>query len=150
MVRLIKRYGRSSRKLYDTEESRYVDLAELADMIRGGQQLKVEESESGEDVTAATLAQVILEGERRGFSYLSAEFLHEAVRKGGKALSRKVAALQDGMDRIVKSSVDRLPSVRAMKGELADLRSGIEALERSVRSLEKPQRKNGGTRRPKR
>ncbi len=138
MVRLIKRYGGGSRKLYDTEESRYVGLDEIAGFVRRGHQLKVEDSATGEDVTAQTLAQVILEGERRGFSFLPADFLHEAVRRGGRALSRRVEALQDGVDRIVKRGVEQLPSVRTMKGELAELKAGVEALERSVRALEQP------------
>ena len=37
MIRLIKRYGGGSRKLYDTEESRYVSLEEIAGWIRQGQ-----------------------------------------------------------------------------------------------------------------
>ncbi len=136
MVRLIKRYGGGSRKLYDTEESRYVGLDEIAAFVRRGHQLRVEDSATGEDVTAQTLAQVILEGERRGFSFLSAEYLHEAVRRGGKALSRRVEALQEGVDRMVQRGVDRLPAVRGMKGELEQLKTGLEALEKSVRALE--------------
>ena len=146
MVRLIKRYGGGSRKLYDTEESRYVGLDEIAAFVRRGHQLRVEDSATGEDVTAQTLAQVILEGERRGFSFLSADYLHEAVRKGGKALSRRVEALQAGVDRIVQRGVDSLPSVRSMKGELAQLKTGLEALERSVKSLEQPRGNGRGKR----
>ncbi len=138
MVRLIKRYGGGSRKLYDTEESRYVGLDDIAAFVRRGHQLKVEDSATGEDVTAQTLAQVILEGERRGFSFLPADFLHEAVRRGGRALSRKVEALQDGVDRLVRRGVDQLPSVRSMKRELEALKTGVDALERSVRALEQP------------
>jgi polyhydroxyalkanoate synthesis regulator protein len=41
MVRLIKRYGGGSRKLYDTEEARYVSLEEVGRWVRDGQRLKV-------------------------------------------------------------------------------------------------------------
>ena len=44
MIRLIKRYGGGSRKLYDTEESRYVSLDEIAAWIRDGQELRVVDS----------------------------------------------------------------------------------------------------------
>ena len=47
MIRLIKRYG--SRKLYDTEESRYVSLEELAAWIRSGQQIRVIDNKSSDD-----------------------------------------------------------------------------------------------------
>jgi len=53
MVRLIKRYG--SRKLYDTEESRYVLLEDIAAWIRQGQEVRVIDNKSAEDVTAQTL-----------------------------------------------------------------------------------------------
>jgi polyhydroxyalkanoate synthesis repressor PhaR len=146
MVRLIKRYGGGSRKLYDTEESRYVGLDEIARFIRRGQELQVVDSGTGEDVTAPTLAQVILEGERRGFSFLTAEFLHEAVRRGGRALTRRVEALQSGVDRLVQSGVERLPAVRAMRGEMRQLREGLASLERSMRALEvgTPSRRSPG------
>ena len=45
MIRLIKRYG--SRKLYDTEESRYVSLEELAGWIRHGQKSRRRQQEPG-------------------------------------------------------------------------------------------------------
>jgi len=66
MIRLIKRYGGTSRKLYDTEESRYVSLEDLSAWIREGQELKVVDSQGGEDVTAQTLTQSIYEDHRRG------------------------------------------------------------------------------------
>ena len=64
MPRLIKRYG--SRKLYDTEDSRYVSLEELAGWIRDGQQLQVIDNKSGDDATAAVLTQIISEEGRKG------------------------------------------------------------------------------------
>ena len=62
MIRLIKRY--ESRKLYDTEESRYVSLDEIAEWVRTGQEVKVIDNASADDVTAQTLTQIILEEQR--------------------------------------------------------------------------------------
>ncbi|MEE8523661.1 MAG: polyhydroxyalkanoate synthesis regulator DNA-binding domain-containing protein, partial [Thermoanaerobaculia bacterium] len=50
MIRVIKRY--ESRKLYDTEESRYVSLDELAVWIRAGQQIRVIDNKTSDDVTS--------------------------------------------------------------------------------------------------
>ncbi len=155
MIRLIKRYGGGSRKLYDTEDSRYVGLDEIATWVRRGQQLKVVDSASGEDVTAQTLAQVIYETHRTGTALLSTDFLHEAIRKGGQAISERARKLQSGMDRLVRQSVNRLPGAQAAKGELDQLRVSLESLQKSVASLEKAAgskprrnarkgRKNGG------
>jgi len=133
MIRLIKRYGGGSRKLYDMEESRYVSLADLAAWIRRGQQLRIVDSKTAEDVTAPTLAQVIYEGEKRGMSFLSGDFLHEIIRRGGQAVSDQVEQLQAGVDRLV----ERLPRVRLARGELSALRRSLADLERSLGSLER-------------
>ena len=87
MVRLIKRY--ESRKLYDTEESRYVSLDEIADWVRSDQEVRVIDNATSQDVTAQTLTQVILDEGRDGHS-LPSELLHDLVRFGARALSSGV------------------------------------------------------------
>ena len=77
MIRLIKRYG--SRKLYDTEESRYVSLEELAGWIRAGQQIRVIDNKTTDDVTSQTLTQIISEEGRKGTALLPNELLHELI-----------------------------------------------------------------------
>jgi polyhydroxyalkanoate synthesis repressor PhaR len=145
MVRLIKRYGGGSRKLYDTEESRYVSLDEVAGLVRAGQELRVVDSATGEDVTGQVLAQVIYEGEKQGMRLLSPELLHDVIRRGEAALQAKVEQLQAGVDRLVKGSVDRLPPVRDLRGEYEALQQGLADLEASLAALE---RERGGTARP--
>lgn len=154
MVRLVKRYGGGSRKLYDTVESRYVSLDEIAAWVREGQEVQVLESGSGEDVTGQVLAQVILEGERQGRSLLSADLFHDVIRRGEAALHARVEQLQEGMDRFVKASVDHLPPVRVAREEVEALREGIHGLEEALRALEdaspargKPRRKTTRRRR---
>ncbi|HTO73624.1 MAG TPA: polyhydroxyalkanoate synthesis regulator DNA-binding domain-containing protein [Gemmatimonadales bacterium] len=134
MIRLIKRYGGGSRKLYDTEESRYASLEEIAGWIRQGQQLRIVDSKTAEDVTAATLAQVIYEGEKRGMSFLSGDFLHEIIRRGGQAVSDQVDQIQARVDRMVGA----LPPVRRARGEIVALRKSLTELERLVGALEDP------------
>ena len=56
---LIKKYG--NRRLYDTGDSRYITLDELATKVRGGTDVRVVDVQSGDDLTQATLAQIILE-----------------------------------------------------------------------------------------
>ncbi len=63
-MRTIRRY--SNRKLYDGMESRYVTLQRLAALVREGQDFVVVDHASGADLTAATLAQIIFEEEKRG------------------------------------------------------------------------------------
>jgi len=56
---LIKKYG--NRRLYDTGDSRYVTLDELAAKIRSGSDMRVVDAQTGEDLTQATLTQIVLE-----------------------------------------------------------------------------------------
>lgn len=134
MIRLIKRY--ESRKLYDTEESRYVSLDELAGWIRAGQQVQVVDNSTGTDVTAQTLAQIILEEGRRGSWFLPSDLLHELVRVGRRAMELGVEQVQQGVDRFVQASVDRITPVRKIREEMDRLRMRLAELERSLSRLE--------------
>jgi polyhydroxyalkanoate synthesis repressor PhaR len=60
MPTVVKKY--SNRRLYDTDESRYITLEELTDKIRAGADVRVVDAKSGDDLTQATLTQIILEG----------------------------------------------------------------------------------------
>jgi len=57
--RVIKRY--SNRKLYDTKDSRYVTLLQIAEMVRNGGDVQIIDNNTKEDLTEVTLAQIILE-----------------------------------------------------------------------------------------
>jgi polyhydroxyalkanoate synthesis repressor PhaR len=136
MIRLIKRYGGSSRKLYDTEESRYVSLEELSKWIRAGQELQVLDSASGEDVTAQTLAQCIYEDQRGGSALLSGELLHEIIRRGNQALADGVGQVQAKVQDLVRTSVGRLTQAGGTKDDLDRLRQRITELEIALAEME--------------
>jgi len=96
MAYVIKRY--SNRKLYDTQESRYVTLEEIEEMIRAGREIAVVDAASGEDLTSVTLAQIILENERNHRAALPTAFLHQLIKHG--------EAWQDFVQRSMKSSLE--------------------------------------------
>jgi polyhydroxyalkanoate synthesis repressor PhaR len=100
MAYVIKRY--SNRKLYDTQESRYVTLEEIEEMIRGGKEIAVMDASSGEDLTSVTLAQIILENERNHRAALPSAFLHQLIKHG--------EAWQDFAQRSMRSSLEGLVS----------------------------------------
>lgn len=137
MIRLIKRY--ESRKLYDTEESRYVSLDEISGWIRQGQEVKVIDNASGADVTSQTLTQIILDEGRRGTSLLPSELLHDLVRMGERAVSTGFEQVSSGVDRLVQASIDRLGPVRRVREEMSSLRARLEQLESSLAELERDQ-----------
>jgi polyhydroxyalkanoate synthesis repressor PhaR len=137
MIRLIKRY--ESRKLYDTEESRYVSLDEIAGWVRGGQEVRVVDNATGSDVTSQTLTQIILDEGRRGTSFLPSELLHDLVRMGERAVNSGLEQVQHGVDRLVQVSMDRLAPVRRAREEMSGLRARLEQLETSLADLEREQ-----------
>jgi polyhydroxyalkanoate synthesis repressor PhaR len=134
MPRLIKRYG--SRKLYDTEESRYVLLEDVAAWIRQGQEVRVVDNRTGEDVTAQTLTQIISEEGRRGVAMLPNALLHELIRVGQEAFSGGVEKLQQRVDRVMRASIDRLGPIRKAREEMEMLRERLQDLETSLVEIE--------------
>ena len=84
-VKIIKRY--QNRKLYDTHESSYVTLDEIARMIKGGEDLRVIDNKTKNDITAATLTQLLYESERKAKTQPSVELLKEIIRHGDGSFS---------------------------------------------------------------
>ncbi len=77
-ILVIKRYG--NRRLYNTETQSYVNYDDLIRLVRDGQDIKVIDSTSKEDVTKAVLIQLILEEEKDKKSILPTPFLFQLLR----------------------------------------------------------------------
>jgi polyhydroxyalkanoate synthesis repressor PhaR len=80
----VKKYG--NRRLYDTTDSRYVTLEELAEKIRKGADAKVVDAKSGQDLTQQTLTQIIIES-RGAAKLLPVPFLLQLIRMREDALA---------------------------------------------------------------
>src|SRR3989442_1820308 len=104
MARLVKRYG--NRKLYDTSESRYVTLEEIGRWVKAGEEVKILENDSGDDLTAVTFAQIILEEERRKSGLLSLPMLRDIIRHGEAALQNIAATVDRGVE-VLRSAPER-------------------------------------------
>jgi polyhydroxyalkanoate synthesis repressor PhaR len=81
---IIKRY--QNRKLYDTQDSTYVTLDEIAKMVRRGEDIRVVDNKSSEDLTSVTLTQILFEEEKRNRSVLPLGTLKKIIRDGGETL----------------------------------------------------------------
>jgi polyhydroxyalkanoate synthesis repressor PhaR len=81
---LVKKYG--NRRLYDTEDSRYVRLGELAEKVRRGSDVRVVDATTGADLTAETLVQIIFE-DRHAARLLPVSLLVQMIRMGDDALA---------------------------------------------------------------
>ena len=82
--KVIKRY--TNRKLYDTVESRYVTLDEIAEMVKQGVEVKIVDNRSKEDLTSVTLAQIVFEEEKKK-NQMPLSVLREIIRQPGERLT---------------------------------------------------------------
>ncbi|MEM7008565.1 MAG: polyhydroxyalkanoate synthesis regulator DNA-binding domain-containing protein [Thermodesulfobacteriota bacterium] len=78
----IKKY--SNRRLYDSTNKGYVTFEDIASLIREGSEIKVIDSQSGEDITKLILIQVILESEKNKEDILPVSFLHMLIKYGNQ------------------------------------------------------------------
>ncbi len=78
MNRVIKKYP--NRRLYDTEESRYITLVDVRNLVVNDVAFEVVDKKSGEDITRSILMQVISEQEQHGEPLLNVAFLSQIIR----------------------------------------------------------------------
>lgn len=157
MAYIIKRYA--NRKLYDTQESRYVTLEELEEMIRAGKEIRVTDASTGEDLTSVTLAQILLENERAHRATLPTALLHQLIKHGQawqdfaqrslRASLEGVITSQRDADRVFKDwaskagwlpSKEREPEARRdreEKAEAENLREEVATLKEKLRAVER-------------
>ena len=102
--RIIKRYA--NRKLYDTRDSRYVTLDQISDMIRDGEDVKVIDNSTKEDLTSVTLAQIVFEEEKRKKSFLPLGALRKIIQSGGESLQDFVSQLSEFPGRVFRRDDD--------------------------------------------
>jgi len=74
----LKKYGKN-RRLYDTSTSRYVNLEEVAALIRNGTEVRVVDAQTGQDLTRVCLMQIIMEETRGKPTGLPLELLHQLI-----------------------------------------------------------------------
>lgn len=92
--RVIKRYA--NRKLYDTRDSRYVTLQQIAEFVRSGEDVAIIDNTTKEDLTSATLAQIVYEAEKAGAEAgrpKTMGTLRELIQNGGERL---MSTLREG------------------------------------------------------
>lgn len=140
-ARVIKRYA--NRKLYDTRESRYVTLQQIAKLVREGEEVTIIDNTTKEDLTHVTLAQIIYEEEKntpeseralasvgtlRQFIQQGSERLMTTLREGpvGKLIARKDEA--DGQP--AEAVVESRDSKESKKSVLTTSKEAFDELQR--------------------
>jgi len=129
-TRIIKRYA--NRKLYDTEHSRYVTLDQISEMIRNGDDVKIVDNKTKEDLTTVTLAQIIFEEEKKQRSFLPLGAMRNIIQSGGQWFAeaqRRVQSILPGKrgDEDAEVPHDEPPAT-AEEGEAADKKRSLAVL----------------------
>jgi polyhydroxyalkanoate synthesis repressor PhaR len=112
---VIKKYG--NRRLYDTSGSRYVNLEDIAALIRNGNDVQVIDAKTSEDLTRVTLTQIILEDAKGQSSGLPLEMLRQLVmatdRVGRDFLMSYLKSAFDAYHKVQNSVQSTLSEVQA-------------------------------------
>jgi polyhydroxyalkanoate synthesis repressor PhaR len=122
---LIKKY--ENRRLYDTSASRYVNLNDLAEMVRQGTDVQVVDAKTGEDLTRVTLTQIITEDAKDQPAGLPLELLRQLIVASDRAR-------QDFIMWYLKSAFDSYQHVQdSIQSQLSGVRSAATAPLESMR-----------------
>lgn len=83
-VRIIKKY--QNRKLYDTKNSCYITLEDIAKMVKLGEEVRVVDNKTKGDVTSIILTQILVDQEKSTKSILPLTMLRDIIQKGEGSL----------------------------------------------------------------
>jgi polyhydroxyalkanoate synthesis repressor PhaR len=114
---IIKKYG--NRRLYDTAGSRYVNLDDIAALVREGRAVQVVDAKTGQDLTRVTLTQIITEDAKDKPTGLPLELLRQLI-----VASDEVR--QEFVMWYLKSAFDTYQKVQdAVQNRLGEVQSAI-------------------------
>ncbi len=119
MPLIIKRYR--NRKLYNTQSKRYITLEEIEQIIKQQEEIKVIDNDSGNDITATTLAQIIFDLEKNNTGVLPVDLLFSLVQSGGKRIDEIQRNIFTSLNfaRHFDSEIDRRVKVLIENGEMS-------------------------------
>ncbi len=112
---VIKKYA--NRRLYDTSSSRYINLEDIAALVRNGKDLRVVDASSGEDLTRVTLTQIIVEDAKGQPSGLPLELLRQLIvttdHVGKEFILWYLKSAFDAYQKVQSSVQDRLGEMQS-------------------------------------
>jgi polyhydroxyalkanoate synthesis repressor PhaR len=128
MTKIIKRY--SNRKLYDTERSTYITLEEIRDMVRDGEDIRIIDNSTKEDLTNVTLAQIIFEQEKAHKRLLPLASLRYIIQQSGEDIFQKIQSPVSQFKDEVKRKTDALEeSGKAVKDFIESTQRSLDEMQ---------------------
>jgi len=154
-VKIIKRY--QNRKLYDTECSKYVTLDAIARMIKDGEEVKVLDNKTKEDLTSVTLAQIIFEEEKKKKNILPLTLLKKLIQFPSESLmdiwkkgvstgissishakeemEKYVGEIQKKIDERLSNAIESMGNLPKIQNQFSNFAKRIEELERKLKEM---------------
>ena len=105
----IKRYA--NRKLYDTKTKEYITLDKIAKLLKSGEEISVMDNETGKDITAATVSQILARTKKGQTDNGASNVMIQLLRKGPGTLvdyGKKYISLWDRALTMADEEIDRL------------------------------------------
>lgn len=162
---VIKKYG--NRRLYDTTGSRYVNLDDIAALIREGKEVRVEDAKTGRDLTRVTLTQIITEDAKEKPTGLPLELLRQLIVASDQArqefimwylksafdtyqavqsavqnrIGNMQSALLSPVESVQRFLTSKQPQPPSEDDELKSLRRRVAELETRLKASPKPKRR---------
>ena len=144
-VILIKKY--ENRRLYDTVNSRYVNLDDVAHLLQKGDEVRVVDALSGQDITRLVLTQIIVEDAKAPGSTFPIEVLRQMVVASGRATQASSMLYMHAFAEIYEKSFRALtppfpfarpsePAGRSRDREASAEEGSMDELKRRVAELE--------------
>ena len=156
----IKKYG--NRRLYDTSRSRYINLDEIAALVRNGTEVQVVDVKTGEDLTRVTLTQIITENAKDQPTGLPLELLRQLVmasdhvgqefimwylKSAFDTYQKLQTAIQGGLSEVHSAAVSPLSMMKKFvqskaqqpeDSEIEQLRKRLAEVEGRIKEKEQP------------
>lgn len=105
---VIKKY--ENRRLYDTTNSRYVNLEEVAQLLQQGNDVQVIDASTGEDITRLILTQIIVEDAKTPESSFPLDLLRQMVVSSGRASQESALQYMKAMLEIYQNAYRAMPN----------------------------------------
>lgn len=122
--RLIKKYP--NRRLYDTQTSTYITLADVKQLVLGGEAFTVVDAKSAEDLTRSILLQIILDEESGGAPMFSAPMLSQVIRFYGNAMQ---GMMGDYLEKNIQAFTEIQSSLQEQSRKMVDNKGAFPSAE---------------------
>lgn len=133
---IIKKYA--NRRLYNTASSRYVTLEQLSEMVKSGEEFRVLDAKTDDDITRSVLTQIIFEEESKGQNLLPVNFLRQLIQMYGNALQPFVPSyLETAMETFLRNQETMREQITSAFGAVPPLKQIDELTKQNLALMER-------------